>query len=265
MGSFKIQNNKILDQVEVKLGDRTYDIVIGNNLIEELEIYNLSSSEQIVIITDEVVSPLYLQKITNALGRLGFAFFSITIAAGETQKSLDNVGEIVGKLLSKKVSRDAMIIALGGGVVGDLAGFVASVYQRGIKFLQVPTTLLAQVDSSVGGKTAVNHSLGKNMIGAFHQPKKVIIDLATLGTLPSRELKSGYAEVIKYGCILDKDFFSWLENNVENLLNRSADHLAFAVKRSCEIKAEVVSLDEREGNSRALLNFGHTFGHAIES
>jgi 3-dehydroquinate synthase len=215
----------------------------------------------VAIVSNAVVAPLYLSRVKNAVGKAA----EIIVADGEDTKSWRGVEQVVDGLLGARLGRDGLVIALGGGVVGDLAGFAAAVYQRGVAFLQVPTTLLAQVDSSVGGKTAINHPLGKNMIGAFHQPCAVISDVATLDTLPERELRAGLAEVIKHGFALDAGFVEWLEAHIEHLLRRDRESLAYAVKRSCELKAGVVARDEKETGERALLNFGHTFGHAIEA
>jgi 3-dehydroquinate synthase len=200
-----------------------------------------------------------------ALKASGIGFSSVKVPAGESSKSFRHFERVCDALLAARIERGDLVIALGGGVVGDLAGFAASVVRRGVDYVQVPTTLLAQVDSSVGGKTAINHPLGKNMIGAFHQPRAVISDVATLDSLPERELRSGFAEVIKHGFALDAAFVEWLEGNVDSLVSRKRDALAYAVRRSCELKARVVAADEREAGERALLNFGHTFGHAIET
>jgi 3-dehydroquinate synthase len=212
-----------------------------------------------------VVAPLYLAAVKSALEKSGARVTEIVVADGEQTKSWQTLNEVFDALLEARCGRDTLLVALGGGVIGDLAGFAAAIYQRGIAFVQVPTTLLAQVDSSVGGKTAINHPLGKNMIGAFHQPRAVISDVATLDSLPERELRSGFAEVIKHGFALDAAFVEWLEGNVDSLVSRKRDALVYAVRRSCELKARVVAADEREAGERALLNFGHTFGHAIET
>jgi 3-dehydroquinate synthase len=216
-----------------------------------------------VLITNSVVGPLYAEPLKVALH--GRRIIEVVLPDGEQHKTLANASRIFDVLIANRVGRDAIVLALGGGVIGDLAGFVAACYQRGIGFVQIPTTLLAQVDSSVGGKTAVNHPGGKNMIGAFHQPLAVIADTDSLNTLPERELRAGLAEVIKYGLAYDAGFFDWLEANIDALLARSPEALSHAIHRSCEIKAQVVSRDEREQGERALLNLGHTFGHAIES
>jgi 3-dehydroquinate synthase len=253
-----------MESLRVALGNRSYPIHIGTGLISSPELYaqHLAGGGA-AIVTNEVVAPLYLQKVKLALQ--GARVAEIIVPDGEQAKSWQTLNHVFDALLGARCGRDTLIVALGGGVVGDLAGFAAAVYQRGVAFLQVPTTLLAQVDSSVGGKTAINHALGKNMIGAFHQPLAVISDVATLDTLPERELRSGLAEVIKHGLALDPAFFEWLESNIEKILKKDPRALAHAVRRSCELKARVVAEDERESGARALLNFGHTFGHAIEA
>lgn len=249
--------------IEVGLGERSYPIYIGQNLLEDAEIITKHIiSRQVMIVTNETVAPLYLNKIEDALRKHSLGTW--VLPDGENHKSMDSAMKVFDALLKCKMSRGAHILALGGGVVGDLAGFVAACYQRGIPFIQVPTTLLAQVDSSVGGKTAVNHPLGKNMIGAFYQPQCVIADTNTLLTLPEREFSAGLAEVIKYGLIRDPDFFEWLEFNMDDLINQDLDKIGFCIERSCQNKAEVVSADERESGIRATLNLGHTFGHAVE-
>ena len=243
---------------------RAYPIHIGSGVLEAAELYRPHlEGGAVAIVTNAVVAPLYLGKVQRAVK--GARVTEIIIPDGEQAKSWQTLNTVFDALLNARCGRDTLLIALGGGVVGDLAGFAAAVYQRGVPFLQVPTTLLAQVDSSVGGKTAINHPLGKNMIGAFHQPRAVLADVATLDTLPERELRSGIAEVIKHGFALDAAFVDWLEDNVEKLLKRERTALAYAVRRSCELKARIVAEDEREAGSRALLNFGHTFGHAIEA
>jgi 3-dehydroquinate synthase len=249
--------------ITVDLGDRSYPIVIGNDLLGGgFDLQSHLASSDCLIVSNETVGPLYLDKLTADLGDA--AVESIELPDGESFKTVATVTTVLDRLVSSKANRDTTVIALGGGVVGDIAGFAAACYMRGVAFIQVPTTLLAQVDSSVGGKTGVNHPKGKNLIGAFHQPRIVLIDIGTLNTLPDRELKAGLAEVIKYGVIADTNFFTWLEENMPALLDRQAEALAYAVQRSCEIKAEVVADDEREAGRRAILNFGHTFGHAIE-
>ena len=250
-----------MESLGVELGERSYPIHIGADLLGRAELYAPYLSGSVAIITNQVVGALYLPKIRKALGKAT----EIVLADGEETKSWQTLNQVFDALLEARCGRDTLIVALGGGVIGDLAGFAAAIYQRGIPFLQLPTTLLAQVDSSVGGKTAINHRLGKNMIGAFHQPRAVISDVATLDTLPDRELRSGIAEVIKHGLALDASFVDWLEKNIERLLKRDAAALTHAVKKSCELKARIVAADERESGERALLNFGHTFGHAVET
>ena len=250
----------------VGLGARSYPIHIGPGLIAEGALFapHLESGRA-ALITNETVAPLYADTVERSLAACGAWSFRIVIPDGEAEKRWETLDRVYGELLRAKADRRTVVVALGGGVVGDLAGFAAATYQRGVPFIQVPTTLLAQVDSSVGGKTAVNHPLGKNMIGAFHQPLAVIADTGTLDTLPDRELAAGLAEVIKYGAIRDLPFFEWLESNVDRLRARDPAALAYAIGRSCEIKAEIVAIDEREAGPRALLNLGHTFGHAIET
>ena len=251
-----------MESLSLALGNRAYPIHIGSGLISSAELYapHLAGG-RVAIVTNTVVAPLYLKAVKQATG----AVAEIIVPDGEQTKSWQTLNRVFDALLEGRCGRDTLIVALGGGVIGDLAGFAAAVYQRGVPFIQVPTTLLAQVDSSVGGKTAINHALGKNMIGAFHQPRAVISDVATLDTLPERELRSGLAEVIKHGVALDAAFVEWLESNVEKILEKDRAALAYAVRRSCELKARIVAEDERESGARALLNFGHTFGHAIEA
>ncbi|MCH7821016.1 MAG: 3-dehydroquinate synthase [Proteobacteria bacterium] len=249
--------------ITVELGERSYPIVIGSGLLGgEFNLAEYVSGSDCLIVTNETVAPLFLDAVIVNLA--GKNVESICLPDGEEFKTIATVESILDQLVSDGANRDATLIALGGGVVGDIAGFAAACYMRGINFIQVPTTLLAQVDSSVGGKTGVNHAKGKNLIGAFHQPQIVLIDTDTLEHLPDRELKAGLAEVIKYGAIADAEFFAWLEDNIEALIGRETEALARAIYRSCEIKAEIVSEDEREAGRRAILNFGHTFGHAIE-
>jgi 3-dehydroquinate synthase len=250
--------------LHVSLGERSYPIYIGAKLLEQPELYQRHiKSSQVMVVSNETVAPLYLNPVLDCLE--GKQVATVILPDGEGYKSMDSAMAIFDELLARKFSRNATIIALGGGVIGDLAGFAAACYQRGVPFLQIPTTLLAQVDSSVGGKTAVNHPLGKNMIGAFYQPQCVLADTSTLSTLADRELSAGLAEVIKYGLIRDPEFFGWLEDNVEALVGRDEEALSYAIERSCANKAEVVSADERETGERATLNLGHTFGHAIET
>jgi 3-dehydroquinate synthase len=253
-----------MESLRVALGQRSYPIHIGPELLGQADLYRpYLAGGSVAIITNTVVGPLYLPKIRRVFENVKTT--EIAVADGEGAKDWQTLNRVFDALLQAKCGRDTLIVALGGGVVGDLAGFAAAVYQRGVPFIQVPTTLLAQVDSSVGGKTAINHPLGKNMIGAFHQPLAVISDVASLDTLPDRELRAGLAEVIKHGIALDASFVDWLEGNIDLLLKRDAAALTHAIRRSCELKAAVVAADEREAGERALLNFGHTFGHAIES
>lgn len=248
----------------VELEQRSYPIYIGRGLLEDKSLLERHlDARQVLILTNDRVAPLYLRQVLELLGDREIA--TVVLPDGERHKNLDSAMRVYDELLAKRFSRTAHLIALGGGVIGDLGGFVAATYQRGIPFLQVPTTLLSQVDSSVGGKTAVNHPLGKNMIGAFYQPKCVLADMQTLDTLEERELSAGLAEVIKYGLIRDRPFFEWLETAIESLRERNHDALSEAVESSCRNKAEVVKRDERELGERATLNLGHTFGHAIET
>ena len=250
--------------LKVDLGSRSYPIHIGNGLLAEAALYRPHlAGAQVLIVTNETVAPLYLVTLRSAL--TGVTVREVILPDGEQYKTLEVWNQIFDALLTARMSRDCTVIALGGGVVGDMAGFAAACYQRGVAFIQVPTTLLAQVDSSVGGKTGVNHPLGKNMIGAFYQPRAVIADTATLATLPQRELSAGLAEVLKYGFIRDAAFLDWLEAQLPAVLAREPAALAHAIRRSCEVKAEIVAADEHESGQRALLNFGHTFGHAIET
>ena len=253
-----------MESLRVALGERSYPIHIGADLLGRAELY-AQAGGRAAVVTNPVVAPLYLARVRKALESAGAHAVEIIVEDGEQAKSWATLDRVLDEMLGAKLGRDSTVVALGGGVIGDLAGFAAAIYQRGIAFVQVPTTLLAQVDSSVGGKTAINHPRGKNMIGAFHQPLAVISDVAVLDTLPPRELRSGVAEVIKHGFALDAAFVDWLEANVEKLVARDREALAYAVRRSCELKARVVAADERETGERALLNFGHTFGHAIET
>lgn len=248
----------------VELGDRSYPIIIGSGLIESaFDLSPFLPGSDCLVVSNETVAPLYLDRLQACLG--GKSARRLVLPDGESFKTMTTAESVINELAGSKANRDTAVVALGGGVVGDIAGFAAACYMRGVAFVQVPTTLLAQVDSSVGGKTGVNHAQGKNLIGAFHQPNIVLIDTATLDTLADRELRAGLAEVIKYGAIADREFFGWLENNMAALLQKDADALGYAITRSCELKAEVVADDEREAGRRALLNFGHTFGHAIEN
>ena len=255
-----------MESLSVALGARSYPIHIGRGLLDAAELYAPHvKGRQAAIVSNAVVGPLYLARAKAALTRAGAQAIEIVVPDGEEAKDWRILQEVFDALLAARCGRDCVLVALGGGVVGDLAGFAAAVYQRGVNYLQVPTTLLAQVDSSVGGKTAINHPQGKNMIGAFHQPRAVIADVGTLDTLPDRELRAGLAEVIKHGAALDLAFFEWLEREMDKLLAREPGSLTQAVRRCCELKAGIVSADERESGARALLNLGHTFGHAIEA
>ena len=253
-----------MDRVKVTLPDKDYEILIGDGAINLACLKDKPfETKKILVLTDENVAKLHINKIKKVIRSKHY--YEYIIKSGEEQKSLINFEKILEFMLTHQFDRESLIIALGGGVIGDLGGFVASCYQRGIGVFQIPTTFLAQVDSSVGGKTAVNHSLGKNMIGTFHQPLEVICDISLLETLPKREFLSGIAEIIKYGVIRDLKFFCWLEGNIDLLLNRNHLALKYAIKRSCENKRDIVSEDEKEQGKRALLNFGHTFAHAIEN
>jgi 3-dehydroquinate synthase len=253
--------------VKVPLGNRSYEIQIGAGMLTRLgrECARLGLHSRCTIISDRNVAPRYGKAARTALQRAGFDANLVTVRAGETSKSLDTVRACYDQLAAQRVERKSFIVALGGGVVGDLAGFVAATYLRGIAFVQVPTTLLAQVDSSVGGKVGVNLKAGKNLVGAFYQPRLVLCDLDTLGTLPKREFRAGLAEVIKYGIIYDAGLFRRLERDLDKLLRRDADTLSAVIARCCEIKAKVVQQDETEGGLRAILNFGHTIGHGLEA
>lgn len=252
--------------LRVDLGERGYPIHIGGGLIDRADLLAPHvAGRMAAIVTNETVTPLYAARLEASLAAAGARTQRIVMRDGEAFKTWESLNEIHGRLLAAQADRKTILVALGGGVVGDLAGFAAATYQRGVSYVQVPTTLLAQVDSSVGGKTAINHALGKNMVGAFHQPVAVIADTDTLSTLPPRELAAGLAEVVKYGAIHDDKFLSWIEANATSLAARDRTALAHAIRRSCEIKAAIVGADERESGVRALLNFGHTFGHAIES
>jgi len=252
--------------LHVDLGDRSYPIFIGQSLLAEPELVARHvTGRRAAIVTNTTVGPLYLDKLKALLQAAGKQVTTVVLPDGEEEKNWASLMQVFDTLLAEKCDRKTTMIALGGGVIGDLTGFAAASYMRGVPFIQVPTTLLSQVDSSVGGKTGINHPLGKNMIGAFYQPQAVIADTTTLDTLPDRELSAGLAEVIKHGAIIDPAFFDWIEANINQLLARDPAALAYAIQRSCEIKADVVRQDEREGGLRAILNFGHTFGHAIEA
>lgn len=257
------------DVVKVDLSDgRDYPIYIGTSYTDEQASSMLSShvhGSKVLIVTNDRIAPMYLEKYRALLSQEGKDVFTLVLPDGEEYKSMDILQRVLDKALEETLDRKCTFVALGGGVIGDMVGFAAAIYQRGVNFIQIPTTVMAMVDSSVGGKTGVNHPLGKNMIGAFHQPQCVFIDTDTLSTLPDRELQSGIAEIIKYGLIRDAALFEWLEENMDKLLTRDASATRYAVKRSCENKAEVVKADEKEAGLRATLNLGHTFGHAIES
>ncbi|TVP11217.1 3-dehydroquinate synthase [Shewanella sp. KCT] len=254
-----------MEQIQVELGVRSYPIFIGQNLLENSEHFSsYLQGKKILIVTNDTIAPLYLAKVQALLASYLCAD-PVILPDGEQYKTLSQMDAIFTSLLAQNMGRDSVLIALGGGVIGDMTGFAAACYQRGVDFIQIPTTLLSQVDSSVGGKTAVNHPMGKNMIGAFYQPKMVAIDTACLHTLPAREFAAGMAEVIKYGIIWDGSFFSWLEQNVEALKSLDETALTYAIAKCCQIKADVVAQDETEQGVRALLNLGHTFGHAIEA
>ena len=251
--------------VNVELQERRYPILIGNGLLQDERSYPVKRGDRVMIVTNPTVAQFYLDTVTFALKKRGCEVDHVLLPDGEKYKTLESLNLIFTALLQGNHGRDTTIIALGGGVIGDVAGFAAASYQRGVRLIQIPTTLLSQVDSSVGGKTAVNHELGKNMIGAFYQPSMVIIDTHTLGTLPKREVNAGLAEVIKYGAILDYEFFEWLEAYIDELVALNNESLQHCIARCCQIKADVVARDETEKGDRALLNLGHTFGHAIET
>jgi 3-dehydroquinate synthase len=253
-----------MQTLNVDLGARSYPIFIGRNLLGRPELVeSYVTGRQVMLVSNQTVAPLYLERVQRAFAK--FQCETVILPDGEEYKNLETLNLIFDALLEKRFERKCTLVALGGGVIGDMVGFAAACYQRGVSFIQIPTTLLAQVDSSVGGKTGVNHPLGKNMIGAFYQPRCVIADTDSLNTLDDRQLSAGLAEIIKYGLICDLPFFEWLEQNMLKLLARDPEALAYAIDRSCQIKAAVVAADEREGGIRATLNYGHTFGHAIEA
>lgn len=255
----------LMHTLHVDLGERSYPVYIGRDLLSDPQLLAQHvPGSQLVIVSNETVAPLYLDRLREALGERTLVT-EIILPDGEQYKTLDTLTEIFDRIMADRHNRSTSLVALGGGVVGDITGFAAACYQRGVNFVQVPTTLLAQVDSSVGGKTAVNHPLGKNMLGAFHQPQAVLIDTNTLQTLPPREFAAGLAEVVKYGLICDEPFYRWLQAQIPKLLAREEAALAEAIERSCASKATVVAADERESGLRAILNLGHTFGHAIET
>jgi 3-dehydroquinate synthase len=253
--------------LSLDLGHRSYKIKIGENLIENAGnfISPLIRQQRVIIVTDENVAPLWLNRLTDSLDRANIANQSITLPAGEPTKCFQQLEKLTEEILGFGIERGTALIALGGGVIGDITGLAAAITLRGLDFIQIPTSLLAQVDSSVGGKTGINNSHGKNLIGAFYQPRLVLADISTLSTLPKRQLLAGYAEVVKYGLINDPEFFEWCENNATVLLGGDADALTYAVLTSCQAKAKIVSADEQEHGQRALLNLGHTFGHALEA
>lgn len=255
-----------MQTLEVSLGDRSYPIHIGRGLLAQADLLLPHlKRKQVAIVSNTTVAPLYMQTLVDTLTQAGVQVIQIVLPDGEAYKNSETLNLIYDALLQNRCERGTTLIALGGGVIGDLTGYAAATYLRGVPFIQIPTTLLSQVDSSVGGKTGINHPLGKNMIGAFYQPKVVLADIDTLATLPAREFSAGVAEVIKYGLIRDADFFAWLEANMHLLMNLDEQVLSYAIYRSCQNKAEVVAADEHEAGERALLNLGHTFGHAIEN
>ena len=255
-----------MQTLKVELANRSYPIHIGRNLISDASlVLPHLKRKHVAIVTNTTVAPLYLNKLSEALQSAGVKVIPIILPDGEAYKNTETLNKIYDVLLQNRCERSTTLVALGGGVIGDLTGYAAATYLRGVPFIQIPTTLLSQVDSSVGGKTGINHPLGKNMIGAFYQPQLVIADIDTLQTLPSREFSAGMAEVIKYGLIRDADFFDWLETNITSLMKLDEEVLSYAIYRSCQSKAEVVARDEHEQGERALLNLGHTFGHAIEN
>ncbi len=252
--------------LKVDLGERAYPITVGSGLLRNPEhLLPYLKNRKVVLVTNTTVMPLYGQVLEHALKAQGVNLRSVVLPDGEAYKAWEQIEQILSRMLVEQLDRKSIVLALGGGVVGDMAGFAAAIYQRGVDFIQIPTTLLAQVDSSVGGKTGINHALGKNMIGAFHQPLAVLSDMDTLGTLPAKELSAGLAEVIKHGLIADAEYFDWVSDNLAGIRALEPALLTHTVVRSCEIKAGVVAQDERESGLRAILNFGHTFGHAIEA
>lgn len=251
--------------VNVRHSSGKYPIYIGENLFENEGVFPVKKGDKLMIVSNKTVAQYYLLPLKNTLEKIGCEVNICLLPDGEAYKNLESLNHIYTALLDKNYGRASILVALGGGVIGDICGLAAATYQRGIRFIQIPTTLLAQVDSSVGGKTAVNHQLGKNMIGAFYQPQAVIIDLSTLRTLPQREISAGLAEVIKYGVALDKSFFTWLCQHIYQIKTLEIQTLTYAVSHCCQLKTEIVKKDEKEAGERALLNFGHTFGHAIET
>ncbi|KAG1359432.1 3-dehydroquinate synthase, chloroplastic [Cocos nucifera] len=261
-------DSRVSTIVEVDLGNRSYPIYIGSGLLDEPDLLQRHvHGKRVLVVTNTTIAPMYLDKVIKALAHenSNISVESVILPDGEAYKDMETLMKVFDKAIESRMDRRCTFVALGGGVIGDMCGFAAAAFLRGVNFIQIPTTLMAQVDSSVGGKTGINHPLGKNLIGAFYQPQSVLIDTDTLNTLPDRELASGIAEVVKYGLIRDADFFEWQEKNMQALLGRDPSALAYAIKRSCENKAEVVALDEKESGLRATLNLGHTFGHAIET
>lgn len=266
MPSSSSEDNATTQTVRIDLGERSYDIHIGATLLDSPDLFkDLPEAASVLIVSNDTVGPLYLNRLRSNIAQKYKKVFAVELPDGEEHKNWKTLNQIFDVLLQNGCDRKTIIFALGGGVVGDMAGFAAATYLRGVSYVQLPTTLLAQVDSSVGGKTGINHPLGKNMMGAFYQPLRVVCDTDLLATLPRRQMSAGLAEVIKYGPIFDMEFFDWIEKNLDALLAGDSVSLAYAVKRSCEIKASVVASDERETGRRAILNFGHTFGHAIET
>lgn len=251
--------------LEVRLPDRSYPIYIGESVLADIDLYHLKPEQRVLIVTNVTIAPFYLEHIKKVLEKNGIRVDTLIVDDGEQFKNEKTWLHILTTMLEQHHTRKSTLIALGGGVIGDVTGFAASCYQRGINFIQIPTTLLSQVDSSVGGKTAINHALGKNMIGTFYQPKSVIIDILTLKTLHPKEFSAGLAEVIKYGIILDAEFFEWLEQNINDLIALKSDALQYCIYKCCELKAKIVAEDETEQGRRVILNLGHTFGHAIEA
>ncbi len=254
-----------MKKLAVELGKRSYDIIIGNDILANAGDYicEVVKTKHFIIITDDNIPEEYCKKLKLSLG-VGAKVDTICINPGESSKSFSSLEELLDKIFATSPERNVTLLALGGGVIGDLTGFAASILLRGVSFIQIPTTLLSQVDSSVGGKTGINNKFGKNLVGSFYQPKLVLIDIDTLNTIPQRELLAGYAEVVKYGLINDKEFFNWLDDNLDKVLVKDEDTLKYIIYKSCEAKAKIVAEDEREGGKRALLNLGHTFGHALE-
>lgn len=264
---FFLGKHSMTETIQVPLGDRSYPIVIGRDLLGQLGEYLVAHQfpRRVAVISNPRIDALYGQAVAQSLERQGFSLLRFNVPDGEEYKNLEVLESIYDALISQGFDRGCGLLALGGGVIGDMAGFAAATFLRGIPYVQVPTTLLAQVDSSVGGKTAVNHSLGKNLIGAFYQPCLVLIDVATLATLDHRDISAGLAEVVKYGMIRDREFFAWLEMQADKLLHLDSESLVYAIKKACQIKADIVEIDEKEGSIRAYLNYGHTFAHAIEA